>query len=94
VQLGQWIGILALLIGLYIFWQIRNVLMLIFAAVVLATALNTLSLKIQRWLNVKRGTSITLSIALLLAVFGLALWLVVPPFADQSQQLTTRCLRE
>jgi predicted PurR-regulated permease PerM len=89
VQLGQWIGILALLVGLYIFWQIRNVLMLIFAAVVLATALNTLSLKIQRWLNVKRGTSITLSIALLLAVFGLALWLVVPPFADQFQQLTT-----
>ncbi len=89
MQLGQWIGILALLVGLYIFWQIRNVLMLIFAAVVLATALNTLSLKIQGWINVKRSTAITLSIALLLSLIGLALWLVLPPFADQSQQLTT-----
>jgi predicted PurR-regulated permease PerM len=89
VQIGQWIGILALGIGLYILWQIRNVLMLIFAAVVIATALNTLAEKIQGWIKVKRSAAISLSIALLLGILALAIWLIVPPFADQFQQLTT-----
>jgi predicted PurR-regulated permease PerM len=89
VQIGQWIGILALGIGLYILWQIRNVLMLIFAAVVIATALNTLAEKIQTWVKVKRSGAIGLAIAALLAVLTLAIWLIVPPFADQFQQLTT-----
>ncbi len=89
MQIGQWIGILALGIGLYILWQIRNVLMLIFAAVVIATALNTLAEKIQGWIKVKRSAAISLSIALLLGILALAIWLIVPPFADQFQQLTT-----
>lgn len=89
MQIGQWIGILALGIGLYILWQIRNVLMLIFAAVVIATALNTLAAKIQSLGKISRSGSISLAIALLFGILTLALWLVVPPFADQFQQLTT-----
>jgi predicted PurR-regulated permease PerM len=89
VQIGQWIGILALGIGLYILWQIRNVLMLIFAAVVIATALSTLAEKIQSLTKVKRSASISLAIAAILTILSLAIWLIVPPFADQFQQLTT-----
>jgi predicted PurR-regulated permease PerM len=88
VKLGQWVGILALVLALYILWQIRSVLMLIFAAVVLAMALNTLGEQLQKRLKIQRSLSLILAIFGLLGVLGLALWLVVPPFVSQFQELT------
>jgi predicted PurR-regulated permease PerM len=88
VKLGQWIGILALTLALYILWQIRSVLMLIFAAVVLAVALSTLGEQLQKRLNIQRSLALMLAIFGLLGVLALALWLVVPPFVAQSQELT------
>ena len=40
MRLGQWLGLFALAISLYILWQIRQVVLLLFAAVILATVLN------------------------------------------------------
>ncbi len=88
MKLGQWVGLLALMLALYILWQIRSVLMLIFAAVVLAVALNTLGEQLQKRLNIQRSLALMLAIFGLLAVLALALWLVVPPFVAQSQELT------
>jgi predicted PurR-regulated permease PerM len=87
LKLGQWIGVLALAIALYILWQIRNVLLLIFAAVVVAVALNTLARQIQK-IRIKRSMSILLAVILLIAIMTLFLGIIVPPFADQFQQLT------
>jgi predicted PurR-regulated permease PerM len=87
MKLGQWIGVLALAIALYIMWQIRNVLLLIFAAVVVAVALNTLALQIQKF-RVTRSLSILIAIGAILTVLTSFLLIIVPPFADQFQQLT------
>ncbi len=87
MKLGQWIGVLALAIALYILWQIRNVLLLVFAAVVVAVALNTLARQIQKW-RVARSLSIVCAIFFLLALMTGILFIIVPPFADQFQQLT------
>jgi predicted PurR-regulated permease PerM len=88
VKLGQWVGILALTLALYILWQIRSVLMLIFAAVVLAMALSTLAQQLQKRLNIQRSLALMFAIFGLLGVLALALWLVVPPFIAQFQELT------
>jgi predicted PurR-regulated permease PerM len=88
VKLGQWVGILALVLALYILWQIRSVLMLIFAAVVLAMALNTLGAQLQKRLKIQRSLSLILAIFGLLGILAIALWLVVPPFVQQFQELT------
>jgi predicted PurR-regulated permease PerM len=88
VKLGQWVGILALTLALYILWQIRSVLMLIFAAVVLAMALSTVAQQLQKRLNIQRSLALMLAIFGLLGVLALALWLVVPPFITQFQELT------
>ena len=47
MNLGQWIGFLAVAVSLYILWQIRQVLLLVFAAVVLANSLNLLARRFQ-----------------------------------------------
>jgi len=86
VNLGQLIGLLVLGICLYILWQIREVLLLVFAAVVLATALNRLARRLQQS-GLARGWSVTLSVGILLTVLIGFFWLIVPPFASEFRQL-------
>lgn len=87
MTLGRWIGLLAFLLALYILWQIRQVLLLIFAAVVLANALNVLVERFCRS-GMKRVFAVLLSVVLLLAIFVGFFWLIVPPFAAQFQELS------
>jgi len=86
VRIGQWLGIIAVLISLYILWQIRQVLLLLFAAVVFATVLNRVVRVLQGW-RVKRGIAIAITIILLLLIlFGLFA-IIIPRLAEQLQQL-------
>ncbi|MDY6902223.1 MAG: AI-2E family transporter [Cyanobacteriota bacterium] len=89
MNLGQWIGLIVLTISLYILWQIKEVILLIFAAVVLATTLNRLARRLQR-LGVRRSFAKILSITIfLVGVIGF-FWLIVPPFVVEFQQLSNQ----
>lgn len=86
MRLGQSLGLLAFAISLYIFWQIRKVVLLLFAAVVLATVLNRVVKELQRY-QLKRGIAITITIVfLLLPIIGFFA-LIVLHIVDQLQQL-------
>lgn len=89
MKLGQWIGLLALIASCYILWQIRQALLLLFAAVVLATSLNRLARYLQRF-GLKRSIAVLLSISFLVLVFVGLFLIIVPPFTLQFQQLTQR----
>ncbi|WP_392531472.1 AI-2E family transporter [Nostoc sp. C117] len=89
MNLGQWIGLIAILLSLYILWQIKEVLLLMFAAVVLATTLNRLAKRFQRY-GMKRGFAVLLAVAIFFAGIIGFFWLIVPPFAQQFQELTYR----
>jgi len=86
LNLGKWIGFLALSVSLYILWQIREVLLLLFLAVVLATALNRFVQRLQKS-GVQRGLAALLAIGTLVTLIIGFVWLIVPPFIDQFQQL-------
>ncbi|MEA5626046.1 AI-2E family transporter [Nostoc sp. UHCC 0251] len=87
MNLGQWIGLIAIVISLYILWQIREVLLLMFAAVVLAVTLNRLAKRFQRF-GMRRGFAVLLAVAIFFAGVVGFFWLIVPPFAQQFQELT------
>jgi predicted PurR-regulated permease PerM len=89
VNLGQWIGLIALVVSLYILWKIRQVLLLLFAAVVLATALNKLARRLQRAKSMPRTVAVLLAVGIFLAVLVGFFFLIVPPFAAQFQELTS-----
>ncbi|MEH2438490.1 MAG: AI-2E family transporter [Nostoc sp.] len=89
MNLGQWIGLIAIVLSLYILWQIREVLLLMFAAVVLATTLNRLAKRFQRF-GMKRGFAVLLAVAIFFAIIAGFFWLIVPPFAQQFQELTNQ----
>ncbi|MFP4133598.1 MAG: AI-2E family transporter [Halothece sp.] len=86
MTLGKWMGIVALTVSLYILWQIRQLILLVFTAIVLANALNILvirfqTLKIQRWL------AVALSVLILLVLTITFVWVIVPPLFEQLEQL-------
>jgi predicted PurR-regulated permease PerM len=86
LKLGHWVGLLVFGVSLYILWEIRQVLLLIFLAVVLATALNQIQLGLQRF-RLKRGGAVMLTVALTILVIAGFLLLVVPPFIRESAKL-------
>ncbi|GAB4375534.1 MAG: AI-2E family transporter [Elainellaceae cyanobacterium] len=86
MRLGQWISLLALAIAIYILWRIRQVLLLVFAAAVLATILNQVVKRLQQS-RVKRGFAIAITIFLLLVIIFSFFAIVLPRLIGQFQQL-------
>jgi len=94
VKLANWIGFLCLVIALSIMWQFRQILLLIFTAVVLATALNDLVRRLIHLLGrltqrfrIQRSWVVFLVLSLLLVFGTLFVGLVMPPFIEQFQKL-------
>lgn len=86
MKLGQLVGLLILAAAFYILWEIRQLLLLIFAAVVLANSLNLLAQRLQK-AGVKRGFAVLLSVTCLLVAAVVFFLLIVPPFTEQFQEL-------
>ncbi|MEB3281690.1 MAG: AI-2E family transporter [Lyngbya sp.] len=83
---GKTVGIICFLISLIILWKIRQVLLLAFAAIVLATAINRIVQALQKQ-GMKRGVAVGISVFFILLVIAGFFSIIVPPFIDQWQQL-------
>jgi predicted PurR-regulated permease PerM len=92
VNFGQWLGFYAIIASIYILWQVRQAILLVFAAIVLATVLNQLSRGFQR-LKIKRSLAVFLSVSLFVLFFTIGFLLVVPPLLNQFQELATKVPR-
>jgi predicted PurR-regulated permease PerM len=88
VLFPQWLGLVLLLLMWAVLWQVRQVLLILFAAIVLANGLNHLS----QWFEV-RGLSRRQGLLLAIASLGggliLVVALIIPPFLSQLHQLFT-----
>ncbi len=86
MRVGQLLGVIAVLLSLYILWQIRQVLLLVFAAIVLATVLNRIVRVLQQW-RVKRGIAIAITVISVLTLLLGVFIIIIPRLAGQLQQL-------
>ncbi|MEO1094389.1 MAG: AI-2E family transporter [Cyanobacteria bacterium J06638_28] len=87
MKLPDWIGLLCFVIALVMLWQFRQILLIIFAAVVIAIALNSLVRRLMRLFNVPRGRAVLMAMGLVFLGLLLFLVLVVPLFIGQFEQL-------
>lgn len=87
MQFGQWIGLFSLFASVYVLWQIRQALLLLFAAIVLATALNKLARKLQKLFKIRRSGGVLLSISLFFLTLISFILLIIPPFVKQLKEL-------
>ncbi len=86
MNFSTWIGIFVFFISLYVLWQIRQLLLLIFTAIVIATSLNFLVQKLCKR-GIPRGYAVLLSILSLIGVLTGFFLIIVPPFIEQFQDL-------
>lgn len=86
MSLGKWIGFFALVVSLYILWKIRAIILLVFTAVILVTALNRLVRRLQKS-GANRGLAIALVVGILLTFLVGSLAIISIPLADQFEQL-------
>lgn len=87
MRYGQWIGLFAFTTCVYILWQIRQILLVVFAAIVLATVLNQF-VKVLQKIRLPRGIAIAISIIFLLTLFGGFASLVLPSLITQLRELS------
>lgn len=87
MKFGQWLGLIACAAALALLWSLRDVLIHVFAAVVLAMALCTIVGVVKQRLNCSRPLALLISLGGLLLLVAVALAAVVPPFIEQFQQL-------
>ena len=88
MKIAQWAGLIALCTLVYLLWQVRQLMMLLFAGIALAVAIDTLARVPQRY-GWRRGPSV--AIAFLTVIFSLVLLglLVFPPLIEQIAKLVT-----
>ena len=84
---GRGLGLIATTAALLLLWQLRDVLITVFAAVVLAMALCTVVGVVRARLGCSRGLALLLTLLGLLLLLAVALAAVVPPFLAQFQEL-------
>ncbi|MCJ7804779.1 AI-2E family transporter [Patescibacteria group bacterium] len=77
------------LLALWLLYFLRGVLMILFLALILMAALNPLVDRLERW-RLPRALAIALIYLLIFTVIGLAIWGVVPPLVNQTQNLASR----
>jgi len=87
MSFGQWLGLLGLAVALVLLWQLRDCLVLLFAALVLAQALCTLVGLVRHRLHCSRPQAVVISLLLLAVLLLLMATVVIPRFVDQFSQL-------
>jgi len=84
---GQWLALIGLVAALLLLWSLRDAIMLLFAAVVLAMALCTLVGVVQRRLSCDRPIALLLSLLAISLVVAVGAAAIVPAFLTQFSEL-------
>ena len=87
MKFGQWLGLIVLAISLFVAWQIRQLLLMAFAAILLATSLNQLARMLRHRLHLKKGFAILGALVIFLLAITTFSWLIVPPLVTQFREI-------
>ncbi|MEM8807307.1 MAG: AI-2E family transporter [Cyanobacteria bacterium P01_G01_bin.38] len=85
MKFGKLVGFVALLLGLYLLWLLRFIVLLTFAAVTLATVLNRVVRQLTHW-KLQRGLAIAVTLVTIGSLMAIVLTVAVPPFIEQVNQ--------
>ncbi|WP_008309892.1 AI-2E family transporter [Leptolyngbya sp. PCC 6406] len=87
MKISDWIGLICLLIALAILWRFRQIVLLLFAAMVIAIALNSIVRRFVRQFRIPRGQAVALTLGLVFFSLVLFVVLVLPLFISQFEQV-------
>ncbi len=89
MKFGKLVGIIAIVALTLLLWRIRQILLLLFAAVVFATVINRLVRRIQKLpVPIPRGLAVAIALLGVIATLAAAIWFVAPAIVDQIPEYT------
>jgi predicted PurR-regulated permease PerM len=86
LKFGQWIGLILLVLSLYQLWQVRQLVLILFMAIVLANGLELLVKRFQQ-LGLRRSYAVLLALGSLLLGMAIFTWAIIPPAIAQFREL-------
>jgi predicted PurR-regulated permease PerM len=90
LKFGQWLGLAATVAAVALLWSLREVLVQVFAAIVLAMAICTLVGFVRQQLRCSRSVALLITLLGLLVLLILGVTVLIPPFAAQFAELLTK----
>ncbi len=87
MKFGNWLGLVGLVASLLLLWSLRETLVLLFAAVVLAMALCTLVGTVQGRLRCQRPLALAVSLLVVGVLLTIVATAVIPPFMAEFAEL-------
>ncbi|MEB3199002.1 MAG: AI-2E family transporter [Synechococcaceae cyanobacterium] len=90
MSFGRWLGLIALVASLLLLWSLREAVVLIFAAIILAMAVCTLVGAVRQRLQCGRPLALALTLISILLLVAIVATAMIPPFAAQFTQLLAK----
>ena len=87
MKLTNWLTIAALIISIVILWTLKEVLILIFAAIVIAMALCTITGEISNLLSLPRWASLGITLISIILISSISIVIIIPQFTSEFQEL-------
>lgn len=87
MKFSQWFSLLALLAAGILLWTLRDILIIVFAGIVLAVTLCTLVKNVRSKIRLPRLIALFSCLLGLLIFLGIVLAVIVPPFTKELQQI-------
>ena len=87
MKLSHWLTLTSLITVILLLWSLREIIILIFAGIVIAMALCTLTGKVKSLFKIPRTFALVLSLILVLFTLSICLITIIPQFTEEFQQL-------
>ncbi len=87
LKFSNWLSLTALITAIFLLWSLRDVVILIFAGVIIAMALCTLTGQVNKLLAIPRQICLLISLISIILLFSMSMIIVVPQFTEEFQQL-------
>jgi len=81
------LSIAALIISILILWNLKEILILIFASIIIAMALCTITGKVREFLSIPRWASLGITIISIILILSISLVIIIPQFSSEFQEL-------
>tara|TARA_Y100001968_G_scaffold309056_1_gene328498 strand:- start:3154 stop:4230 length:1077 start_codon:yes stop_codon:yes gene_type:complete len=87
MKLTNWLSLLAVIISIILLWSLKEIIIQIFASIVLAMCLCSATGKIKTSLRVPRFLALLLTITSIILILVITILIVVPQFTNEFQEL-------
>ena len=87
MKFSNWLSLTALVIILIIFWSLRDIIIQLFASIVIAMSLCSITGKVKSLLSIPRSLALIITLISIILTLGLGILIVVPQFTNEFQEL-------